>query len=680
LKHETGFRAEEVYMHAYTHRLNRLDTETRSFGDPDGRADFAPPSAPLAMPEQPLRDAAQPRRFAQVPGLARRRAALAAFCILSTALAVFAVTAALGRDGLEPLEVAHAGLILVLFGWMAFSFAASLGGLWLSGQADAWEREVLQAPLSRLRTRTALLAPIYHEEVGPFFARLETMRAGLHALGLTPAFDIVVLSDSRRAEVVAEEQRGFTAFRRGAGPRAYYRHRLENTDRKAGNIADWVRRHGGAYDHMVVLDADSLMDGQTLWRLAAILEREPTLGLVQTAPTIIGRRTVFGRLEQFANTLYGPLAAWGVAWWSGADGNYWGHNAILRVEAFAQSSGLPHLKGRKPFGGHIMSHDFVEAAFLRRAGWGVRMIPDLNADTAGGGSFEESPPTLIDHLIRDRRWCQGNLQHLGVVAARGLHPVSRLHLARGVLSYALSPLWIALVVTGALLSAPDAVDGDPGGYPLAGAVVLGVSLVFVLAPKLLSYAMMLRAGQAHRFGGAGRALASVGLETLASTLTAPVIMAVHTRALLAVTLGRDAGWSAQQRAEGRLGGKTALAFHWPEMLVGAALAALGPAMGAGLSPWLAVAAASLVAAPFLSWWTASPSRGLRMRDAGLLLTPGETSRRRAWSQPAGVNSFNPNMPETISARQTSRPAVAGSLNTRMPTMAVPTAPTPVQTA
>ncbi len=216
------------------------------------------------------------------------------------------------------MEVAHVGLILVLFGWMAFSFAATLGGLWLSRQANAWERTMARAPLRPLRTRTALLAPSIHEDVGPFFARLTTMRTRLYALGLTPFFDIIVLSDSRRPEVVADEQHGFAAFRRGGiGPRAYYRHRPENIDRKAGNIAEWVRRHGGAYDHMVVLDADSLMDPQTLWRLAAAMEADPSLGLVQTAPTIVGRRTVFGRLEQFANTLYGPLAAWGVAWWSG---------------------------------------------------------------------------------------------------------------------------------------------------------------------------------------------------------------------------------------------------------------------------------------------------------------------------------------------------------------------------
>jgi membrane glycosyltransferase len=332
-------------MHAYTHPLQRRESERRSFGGAAPVSDTgAPPLAPLAMPDQPLHRAAEPRRFGPEPGLGRRRAVLAAFCALATGLAVFAVTAAMARDGLDPLEVVHVSLILVLFGWMAFSFAANLGGLWLSRRADAWERAMAQAPLPALTSRTALLAPIYHEDVGPFFARLATMRAGLHALGLTPMFDIVVLSDSRRPEVVAEEQRGFAAFRRGGvGPRAYYRHRPENIDRKAGNVAEWVRRHGGAYDHMVVLDADSLMDGLTLWRLVAAMEADPSLGLIQTAPTIVGRRTVFGRLEQFANNLYGPLAAWGVAWWSGAEGNYWGHNAIVRVAAFAQGGGLPHL-------------------------------------------------------------------------------------------------------------------------------------------------------------------------------------------------------------------------------------------------------------------------------------------------------------------------------------------------
>jgi membrane glycosyltransferase len=658
-------------MRANTSSL-RLGPETRSFHESFVRDDGTPPPAPLDMPDQPLHRPAEGRRFTPIPGLGRRRAALAAFCAASTGAAVFAVAAAMAQDGLVPLEVLHVGLILVLFGWMAFSFAANLGGLWLSRQDWSWERSAAELSPPRLTTRTALLAPIYHEDCGPFFARLAATRASLHALGLTPFFDIIVLSDSRRAEVLADERRGFAAFRAGgAGPRAYYRHRPENTDRKAGNIADWVRRYGGAYDHMVVLDADSLMEGQTLWRLAAAMERDPSVGLIQTAPTIIGRRTLFGRVEQFANNLYGPLAAWGVAWWSGADGNYWGHNAILRVAAFAQAGGLPHLKGRKPFGGHILSHDFVEAAFLRRAGWGVRLVPSL------GGSFEESPPTLIDHLIRDRRWCQGNLQHLGVLAAQGLHPVSRLHLARGVLSYALSPLWIALVVTGALLSAPDS---DSGGYPLAGAAVLAVSLAFVLIPKLLSYGLMLRQGQARRFGGAWRALAGVGVETLVSTLLAPVIMAVHTRALLAVALGRDSGWSAQQRDEGRLSWRAALSFHGPEMAIGAALGLLGPAMGTGLSPWLAGVASCLCAAPLLARWTASLTQGRAAREAGLLLTPDETARvggRRRMS----ASSLRPLAPETLGgAWPTSRPAVADALNTLIPTITVPTTAAPAQTA
>jgi membrane glycosyltransferase len=122
-------------------------------------------------------------------------------------------------------------------------------------------------------------------------------------------------------------------------------------------------------------------------------------------PLIVNRTSLFARVQQFASRLYGPMLSEGLAWWSGSEGNYWGHNAIIRTRAFAEQAGLPRLPGRKPFGGEILSHDFVEAALLRRGGWDVRMAPQLY------GSFEECPPSLPDLIVRERRWCQGNLQH-----------------------------------------------------------------------------------------------------------------------------------------------------------------------------------------------------------------------------------------------------------------------------
>ncbi len=230
------------------------------------------------------------------------------------------------------------------------------------------------------------------------------------------------------------------------GVRLFYRRRPLNTERKAGNIADWVRRWGGAYPQFLILDADSVMTGDSLVRLAAAMAAHPAVGLIQTLPTIANGNSLFARMQQFAGRVYGPVIAHGIAWWHGAEGNYWGHNAMIRTAAFAGQAGLPTLRGRKPFGGHILSHDFVEAALMRRGGWAVHMVPGLP------GSYEESPPSLPDLAVRDRRWCQGNLQHIAVLPTRGLHWVSRMHLLTGIGSYITAPMWLLFILVGILIS------------------------------------------------------------------------------------------------------------------------------------------------------------------------------------------------------------------------------------
>ena len=230
----------------------------------------------------------------------------------------------------------------------------------------------------------------------------------------------------------------------------YYRARSENIGKKAGNIADWVERFGGAYEFFIILDADSVMSGALIVQLAALMASNPRTALIQTVPRLVGANTLFARLQQFAVAFYGPVIAAGFAAWHQESGNYWGHNAILRTRAFAQSAGLPTLPGPPPLGGHIQSHDFVEAAFLRRAGWQVWMLPDLQ------GSYEGCPPTLIDVAVRDRRWAQGNFQHLRIVRAGGLPWVSRLHLAMGTYTYLASALWALSLVIGVVLSVQSA--------------------------------------------------------------------------------------------------------------------------------------------------------------------------------------------------------------------------------
>jgi len=289
--------------------------------------------------------------------------------------------------------------------------------------------------------------PIYNEAPSRVFGAVQAIAEDVARSGLGEHFDYFFLSDTTNPDIWIAEERAFLSMRTRMGEqyRIYYRHRAKNTARKAGNIADFVTRWGGHYAHMVVLDADSLMTGHSIVCLAAAMEADPDAGIIQTLPLIINRNTLFARQQQFAARIYGPVIAAGLSAWMGRDGNYWGHNAIIRTKAFADHCGLPNLKGKPPFGGHILSHDFVEAALIRRAGYAVYMLPML------GGSYEESPPSLIDLSARDRRWAQGNLQHLRVLPAKGLHLATRQHIITGIMSYLASPLWMAQLLIGLVL-------------------------------------------------------------------------------------------------------------------------------------------------------------------------------------------------------------------------------------
>ena len=571
-----------------------------------------PRASPVSMPIQAL-DQPPARDFGPTTGQPwARRAGLVGFTLLATTLAVLALHDAFAADRLTVAEIVHLTLFAALFAWTAFAFASAFAGFVVSLTSRG--SGLRDGPVT---ARTAILAPVYNEAPGPVFARLEAMMRDLDAEGLSDRFDLFILSDTRALMIAVAEQAAFRRLRRVLGDRAhvYYRRRAENTDRKAGNIADWVQTFGGAYENMVVLDADSLMTGQVLGRLSGMMQANPRVGLIQTVPAVIGARTLFARLEQFASRLYGPMFACGMAWWCGSEGNYWGHNAIIRVRAFAEHAGLPHLKGRKPFGGHIMSHDFVEAALMRRAGWQVRLEPNLD------GSWEEGPPTLIDQIVRDRRWCQGNLQHLGVVAARGLNLVSRFHLIRGLSTYLAAPMWIALLALSVgLMVFPGVLAGARIGAasPSAAGVLLGVmavSVVFLTLPKFMALAAATTRGELERFGGAGTAVRNILVETGLSTLLAPVSLFAQTRAVISVLSGRDSGWKPQRRDVDGLSFAEAFATHRPEFAFGLALIGLCLALQPAALIWAAPPAVGLAGAFLLSALTA------RSVDDSWLATP-----------------------------------------------------------
>ena len=475
--------------------------------------------------------------------------------------------------------------------------------------------------------------PVYNEATARTFAALQAMREAVDATGLGPQFDWFVLSDSTQGDAWVAEERAFLSLRDELGPdaRLYYRHRRKNHHRKAGNIGDFVTRWGGAYDHMLVLDADSLLTGPCIVALAGAMEADPGAGIIQSLPLIINRNTLFARVQQFAARIYGPVIATGLSHWSGRDGNYWGHNAIIRTRAFAEACGLPDLKGRPPFGGHVLSHDFVEAALIRRAGWGVTMLPRLP------GSYEESPPTLIDLAVRDRRWAQGNLQHARIIGSAGLAAASRQHFATGIAGYLASPLWLGQLVIGIALVLqtawvrPEYFSAEFGLYPVfprfdpvRALQLFGLTMGILLAPKGLGLVLALLDGPTRRAsGGAGRLVLSSGIEILLSSLIAPIAMLIQSGSVFAILLGRDTGWNPQRRDDGTIPLGDIVRRHRWHTGLGLVTGVAAFAIATSLFLWMSPTILGLVLAVPISWASGQLGLGLALKRAGLLMTPEE---------------------------------------------------------
>jgi membrane glycosyltransferase len=556
-----------------------------------------PRPAPLAMPRQDLRRA--PRAAPIGPTIAHRWLLLIAGPLAIAAMVTAVLMRVLGQDGLSGPEWAMVVLSTLLSGWVGFGFVSASAGF----VAALGQRRVTAAiTTAEVGARTAILLPAYNEDPGLVLSAVEAIAEDLRRVGQAALYDLFILSDTRDPVLARCEAVGLLRLRQrlAGAPRVYYRRRAANSDRKAGNIGDWVERHGGAYDFMLVLDADSLMSGETIVAMTAQMQGDARLGLLQSVPTIVNAETPFARLQQFASRLYGPVFAQGLAWWSGSEGNYWGHNAIIRVAAFAESAGLPHLAGRRPWGGHIMSHDFVEAALLRRRGWAVRSVPTL------GGSYEETPPTILDTAARDRRWCQGNLQHARLLGAAGLHWISRLHLALGIFAYLAPALWLTLLVCGAVVWPGEALTA------LAKPQVIGVfalMLTLLVAPKAMALGLALSDAAARRgFGGAARLTLGVLVECAASILITPVMMVMQSVAVVEVLIGRDSGWQPQRREGVELSQRDAWRAHRGHVALGL-LGALGALLlDKYLLLWASPVFLSLALSAVLSLHTSRPGK------------------------------------------------------------------------
>ncbi|WP_425091050.1 glucans biosynthesis glucosyltransferase MdoH [Tropicimonas sp. S265A] len=565
-----------------------------------------PPLAPLPMAEQMFSRVPVPQSVPRKRRPGDHAWRLAAFgpAVAMTLWLSLAIQSWLASGGVTALEALVVALVALTFIWVSLSVSTATLGLTRRALAPCVTRH------SRARgpaQSVALLVPIYNEVPWDVFGNAAAMLGELAQGPRKDKFTLFILSDTRVPEIAEQERRAFEALRAKSPPgiEVFYRRRAQNTDKKVGNLTDWITNWGAAFEAMVVLDADSLMSGAAIRQLCHELAAHPEAGLIQSFPSLIGAETLFGRMQQFSNAVYGWLLAEGLSVWSQTEGNYWGHNAIIRTRAFADSARLPYLRGRKGRRDLILSHDFVEAGMLRRAGWAVHFLP------RAGGSFEETPQTLIDYAIRDRRWCQGNMQHLRLLAARGFHPVSRFHLLQGAVAFLLSPAWFVLIMIWSLLGAmPDhpvsyfnATNPLYPVWPTEARVDGLVCLLFIYAmllmPKITAtIALGLRPRTRADYGGWGRFAGTALFEILCSIIYAPVLMVQQTIAVVHAVLGKSMSWKPQNRAGAGYGWSETFRFHVVETLIGLTMLA-GIAMGA-VSLWLVPIALSLALATLLS--------------------------------------------------------------------------------
>jgi membrane glycosyltransferase len=446
------------------------------------------------------------------------------------------------------------------------------------------------------------------------------------------SFDFFVLSDSADPESCAQEKLAWANWCRevnGFG-RIFYRRRRVRQNKKSGNIADFLRRWGSQYEYFVVLDADSVMSGETLRRLVARMEASPEAAAIQTVPAPFGRRSLFGRISQFAGRLQGPLFAAGLHFWQLGDVPYWGHNAILRTAAFIEFAALPRLPGKPPFGGSILSHDFVEAALLGRAGYALWLAFDLP------GSWEEMPATLLDEMRRDRRWCQGNLQHLRLLFADGFFTAHRALFLNGAFAYASALLWLAFLVIGTANALVLAVRGPvyfpetpvlfpewPVWHPEWAPRLVAVAAVLLFFPKLMALFLIGVRGGARRFGGFLRLCASVVLEALFAALLAPIRMTFHARFVLAALAGRSRGWPQQERGDVGTLWSRAVSQHGFDTVAASLWAMAVLWIDPSYFPWLAPVLVALALSIPTSVLSSRPSLGAAAARLGLFVTPEE---------------------------------------------------------
>ena len=534
----------------------------------------------------------------------------ASFFVPVAMLVVLAAASASGMvGGHGPLACSFVALATFNMRLLALSAWPSLLGEIVLLAKRFVRIEGLAPPAPTGKARTAILVPIHEEDPIEVFAAVEVMRAS-YLWTSVGDIDLFVLSDTRSEDVSRAERMAHSALVariseeegdvrvEGSPSRAvHYRRRKDNGHRKAGNVRDFCERWGAGYDFMVVLDADSLMSGRTIAHMIGTMEANPSAGIVQSMCYPIGRSSLFGRAQQFAARLHGPALAAGASFWQGPNGSWWGHNAIIRIESFMRNCGLPDLPGKAPLGGEILCHDTIEAALMLRGGREVWLLPDV------GGSFEQTPTNFVDHLSRERRWCQGNMQHMRALRMDGLKAASFVHVGTGILHYLSAPSFVLFLAVSALCSTHGAFASGNRAW----ACVLLVEMLFLLSvPRMTALATAMADPAARRgFGGGWRLLLGAAASQTIAVLTGPTTILAYVGYLCATFFGTGVGWNAQARSDRGVGWREATTMFAPHVLAGTCGCVVLAASGAGWWSWLPSLPGVLLGIPFAVWTSRS---------------------------------------------------------------------------
>ncbi|HEY1226821.1 MAG TPA: glucans biosynthesis glucosyltransferase MdoH, partial [Ramlibacter sp.] len=529
-------------------------------------------------------------------------------------------------------------LYAILSGWVVTGFVTALMGFDVSVRGDQHAlsaKQVAHHPMNP-EARTAIIMPICNEDVATVFAGLRATCESVAATGHARQFDVFVLSDSYQDGMADAERAAWADLRAALAENpnqpqveVYYRLRTRRTHRKAGNVADFCRRWGKDYRYMVVLDADSVMSGDCLASMVKLMEANPTAGIIQTATQAIGHVTLHARAQQFASRVTGRLFTLGMQFWQLGESHYWGHNAIIRVEPFMKHCALAPIKGKGGMSGGIMSHDFVEAALMRRAGYHVWLVADLV------GSYEQQPPDLLAELQRDRRWCQGNLQNARLRAEPGIHPVHRAMFVTGTMAYVSAPLWLAFLTLGTTLwLAGSNLIGDWHVLPMELAGLWAWTLCLLFLPRILGVAAILMRKEQRQYGGFWGLAKSSLMESAMAIVQAPVRMLAHSLFVLVAVTGIKLDWKSPPREAAAVAWRDAASTLAPMSIVVALLALGIAAIDASALVWLMPVGLPLLLAIPLTVLTSQLSLGASLRDRGFLLIPEESRSpavlRRAW--------------------------------------------------